>query len=270
MTARSRRTRAREHVIAALVGVALFGLFVGAWKAYVVWFDVSKFVLPPPESVARATVDLLSEHRTWHHVWVTFQEIAVGFLAATVFGVLVGVAIGEVRLLDRALTPYLVALQVLPKVAIVPLLLLWFGFGPSAKEIVAATFAFFPITAGTRAGVRAVDPGHRDLVTVLRARPWQRLVNVEMPSALPAILTGMEIGIVLATIGAVVAEYIAGSEGLGWLAVTSLNQLQVDRLFGVIVILSLLGCLLYAVVAGARRLLVPWHHSTRFASGVTP
>ena len=158
--------------------------------------------------------------------------------------------------------------QVLPKVAIIPLLLLWFGFGSTSKSLVAAMFAFFPIVVATQAGIRAVEPGHRDLATTLQVSPRQRLLMIDFPSALPTILTGMEIGIVLATIGAIVAEYLSGGQGLGYLAVSNLNQLKVDSLFGVIVLLSLMGLLLHGVMVGLRRWLVPWHVSA--ATGTQP
>jgi NitT/TauT family transport system permease protein len=173
------------------------------------------------------------------------------------------VLLAEVRVLERALTPLLVALQVIPKVTIIPLLLLWFGFGSGSKVVIAAVFAYFPITMGTLAGLKGAELGHRDLAAVLQARRGQRLWTIELPGALPSILTGMEVGIVLATIGAVVAEYLAGDEGLGWLALRSLNGVRVDELFGVIVLLSLLGFVLYAVVSVLRRVLVPWHPSVR-------
>lgn len=253
----------RARLLSLGVSLVLAALLLGAWKAYVEVFDVSRFVLPPPEDVGRATWDLLGDGATWRHTWVTVQEILIGFGIATVLGVLVGAAIGEVPLLERALNPYLVTLQVLPKVAVLPLLILWLGFGPSVKIVIAATFAFFPVMAGTRAGVRSVEPGHRDLVATLQAGLRQRLLLLELPSALPSILTGMEVGIVLATVGAVVAEYLAGSEGLGYLAVSYLNQLQVDALFGIIVILCAVGVAAYGAVVGLRRLLVPWHPSAR-------
>ncbi len=251
--------RARFAALALTLGLVA-ALLIG-WKVYVVAADVSHFVLPPPEDVGRSIVDLLGQSRTWHHIWVTSQEIVIGFGVALVAGLIVGIVIGELPVLDRALNPFLVALQVLPKVAIVPLLILWMGFGLSAKVMVAAIFALFPITAGTRAGIRAVEPGHRDLAATLRASRIQRLRFVVLPSALPSILTGMEVGVVLATIGAIVAEYLAGNEGLGWLAVASLNQLQVADLFAVIILLSVLGFVAYAAVGSLRRILVPWHPS---------
>lgn len=251
----------RSRPFSAILAAAAFLALIGAWKAYVEISDVSRFVLPAPDAVWSATVGLLGDGSTWDHARITLWEIVAGFAVASVFGIVTGAVIGEVRVLERALSPYLVALQVLPKVAVIPLLVLWLGFGPSAKIVIAAIFAFFPITAGTRAGIQSVQPNHRDLATTLRASRRQRLVLVDLPSAMPSILTGMEVGIVLATVGAVVAEYMAGGEGLGWLAVFYLNQLQVDSLFGVIGLLSAMGFVLYGAVAGLRRLLVPWHQS---------
>lgn len=244
-------------------GVTLlaFAVLVAAWHLYVVWSDVSPFLLPPPSDVARATLQLLTDGDTWHHIRVTSVEIGLGFLIATVVGVALGTTLGEVPFLDRALTPYVIVLQVVPKVAIVPILLMWMGFGPSSKVALAAIFGLFPILAGARAGVMSVDAGHRDLATTLQARTRHRLFLFELPSALPSILTGMEVGMVLATVGAVVGEYLSGGEGLGFLVVSFTGQLQIDEAFAVIVLLSVLGYVLHAAVAGLRRLVVPWHAS---------
>jgi len=252
-------TRPSLATVLWIVGLAV--VFVGSWKAYVEISDVSRFVLPPPEDVGGALVDILQEQRTWHHLRVTVTEILAGFGAAVVVGVAVGTVLGELPAVERVVNPYLIVLQVLPKVAVIPLLLLWLGFGSSAKILIAAVFAFFPMTAGTRAGIRSVEPGYLDLAATLQTGRWQRLWLIELRAALPSILTGMEVAIVLATVGAVVSEYLAGGEGLGWLAVVNLNQLQVDNLFAVIVILCVVGVTLYVAVAGLRRLLVPWHPS---------
>lgn len=253
----------RERLLSVAAATTAVLIIAVAWKLYVEWFDVSRFILPPPEDVSSATVDLLGRGDTWHHVWVTTREIVGGFALAMVAGVLTGLLLAEFRILERALSPLLVALQVMPKVTVIPLLLLWFGFGASSKLIVAAVFAYFPITTGTMAGLKGVDLNHRDLATVLQARRSQRIVLIDLPGALPSLLTGMEVAIVLATIGAVVAEYLAGSEGLGWMALRSLNQVRVDELFGVVVLLSALGFAFYAAVSMLRRLLVPWHASVR-------
>jgi NitT/TauT family transport system permease protein len=252
---------ARQRVLTVVWIVVVAAAIVGVWKLYVETADVSKFVLPPPESVGAALVEVVGEEQTWEHMRITVWEIVVGFLLASAVGLVIGIVIGELPSVERVVNPYIIFLQVLPKVAIIPLLLLWMGFGSSARIVIAAVFAFFPITAGARAGIRAVDRGQLDLAATLQTSRWQRLWLIELRSALPSILTGMEVAIVFATVGAVVAEYLSGGEGLGWLAVINLNQLQVDRLFAVILLLCAVGVLLYAAVASLRRFVVPWHAS---------
>jgi NitT/TauT family transport system permease protein len=247
--------------VAWIVGIAV--AFVLAWKAYSESLSETSqhFILPPPDEVWRALVRLAGESRTWEHAWITTREILYGFAAAAVFGIVTGVVLGEFPAASRVVNPYLVTLQVLPKVAVIPLLFVWLDFGTSTRVVIAAVFAFFPMTASTRAGIRSVDPGHLDLAATLQMSRLRRLWLVELRAALPSIVTGMEVAIVLATVGALVAEYLSPGEGLGWLAINSLNQLRVDDLFAIIVLLSALGVLLYAAVASLRRVLVPWHAS---------
>ena len=253
----------RSRLIAALLPAATVAVLIGAWHVYVRAAGVSPFVLPAPGAVWSAGVELVGQERTWMHAWVTVREILGGFALAIVTGTVTGFVLGSSRVLERAFSPVLVLLQVVPKVALIPLFVLWFGFGLSTKVLVAAIFAFFPLAAGTIAGVRSVSPLHRDLGAVVHIGRRQRFWVIDLPSALPSIVTGMEVAIVLATVGAIVAEYLAGSEGLGWLAVTALNQLQVDTLFAVVALLSLIGFALYRAVAALRRVLVPWHPSAR-------
>ncbi|TMC48875.1 MAG: ABC transporter permease [Chloroflexi bacterium] len=246
-----------------LISVALAVMLVAAWKAWTVWFHVSDLLVPPPESVGRGLLALATKPSTAHHAAVTLYEIVAGFLAALAAGLVVGTALGRSPQLQRTLNPFLVALQVTPKIALVPILIVWLGFGAGTKIVTAAIFAFLPLVTGTIAGVRAVDPNHRDLLLSLRARRWAAFRMLELPSALPSILTGMEVGIVLATVGALVGEYLGGEEGLGYLAVQALNQLDVAGLFALIALLCLLGYVLFAAVTALRAWLIPWHHSVR-------
>jgi NitT/TauT family transport system permease protein len=184
-----------------------------------------------------------------------------GFAFALLFGVGLAALLGRLPWLERALMPFVVALQVVPKVALVPLFILWFGFGPGSKVIVAAVLAFFPIFTNTLLGVKSVERGHRDVMDSLNAGRWHSLWLLELPSALPYVLAGMEVGIVLAVIGAVVGEYLGGSEGLGHLAVATLNAFQVDALFAVILLLTVMGFGLWLLVVLLRRAVIPWHES---------
>lgn len=240
---------------------ALLILFIAVWHYYVIVFEVSKFILPTPRAVLDGIIELLTTESTLRHAWITMYETLVGFFFASIIGVFGGAILGKIPWLERTLNPFVVATQVVPKVALVPLFIVWFGFGPESKIIIAAVLAFFPILTNTLFGVKSIDLGHRDVMTSLNANHWQTFWALELPSALPAILAGMEVGIVLAVIGAVVGEYLGGSQGLGYLAVATLNAYEVDLLFGVITLLTTLGFILYLAVVGARRLIIPWHES---------
>jgi NitT/TauT family transport system permease protein len=252
-----------RRLLQALVAPLILIGFFAVWEFYVRAFVVSRFILPPPTRIVTALIDLLHQPTIWRHTAITIEETLGGFLVATVIGVGLGALLGKVPWLERALNPLIVASQVVPKVALVPLFILWFGFGITSKVVIAAVLASFPILTNTVLGVKSVERGHHAVMDSLRVGGWQRFWELELPSALPYILTGMEVGIVLSTIGAVVGEYLGGSDGLGAMAVTTLNALQVDTLFAVILLLTLIGLTLYLAIAGLRRLIVPWHDSVR-------
>jgi len=143
----------------------------------------------------------------------------------------------------------------------VPLFIVWFGFGSTSKIVIAALLAFFPIMLNVLLGVRSVDPGQREVMRSLNASRMQTFWRLEYHSTLPYVIAGMEIGIVFAIIGAVVGEYLGGNKGLGYLIVSSLNALNAEQLFAVIVVLTLLGFALFLAVIGLKRFLIPWHES---------
>jgi NitT/TauT family transport system permease protein len=240
---------------------AILILFLLGWHFYVRWFNISKFIIPPPLEVWDSLIDLLTTPSTLRHSWVTIYETLIGFFIACVIGVGLGTILGKTPWLERAINPFIVATQVVPKVALVPLFILWFGFGPESKIVVATVLAFFPILTNTVLGVKSVDLGHKDVMTVLNASRWQTFLSLELPSSLPAILAGMEVGIVLAVIGAVVGEYLGGSTGLGHLAVASLNDYKVGTMFAVIILLTVIGFVLYLFIGVLRRIVIPWHES---------
>jgi NitT/TauT family transport system permease protein len=236
-------------------------LMVLIWKLVIAAFDVSEFVLPQPEKVLTGIGDLVQTDGFWNHVRITLTETIVGFLIALVLGVGMGSLLGHSVLLERALRPAIVASQVVPKVALVPLFIIWFGFGMTSKIVIVTLLAFFPIMLNVMLGVRSVDPGHRELMRSLNAGRWATFWRLEYHSTLPYVLAGMEIGIVFAIIGAVVGEYLGGNEGLGYLIVASLNSLNAEALFAVIIVLTALGFALFLAVVALKRFLIPWHES---------
>jgi NitT/TauT family transport system permease protein len=236
-------------------------LTVIVWKLVIAVFGVSPFVLPQPEAVLGGISDLVSSQGFWSDLRTTLTETLVGFAIALVLGIGLGTLLGRVVWLEQALRPVIVASQVVPKVALIPLFIIWFGFGITSKIIIVALLSFFPILLNVILGVRSVDAGQRDVMRSLNATRWQTFRRLEYPSTLPYILAGMEVGIVFAVVGAVVGEYLGGDQGLGYRIVTSLNNLEAETLFAVILVLTLVGFLLYLAVVVLKRFLIPWHDS---------
>jgi NitT/TauT family transport system permease protein len=231
------------------------------WQLYVQASGISGFILPTPVQVWDSYLDDLRTAALWRHTASTLYETVAGFTWATAVGLGLGVLIGRWRWLETTLNPFIVASQVIPKVALVPLFIVWFGFGPVSKVLLAATLAFFPILSNTVLGVKSVDYGHRDVMTALNAPRWKVFTRLELPSALPYLLTGMEVGVVFAIIGAVVGEYLGGNSGLGYLLIAKMNAYETVGLFATIVHLTLIGFMFYWLMSSARRLLIPWHES---------
>jgi NitT/TauT family transport system permease protein len=240
-----------------LAVVAFFAL----WKLYVEGYRVSAYILPPPEKIAIALVKLLQEPTIGKHIRVTVTETLSGFGLAIVFGVGLGALMGKVRWIERTFRPFVIATQMVPKIALAPLFILWFGFGLESKIVISAVLAFFPIFSNTLIGIKSVDHGLREVMTTFNAGSIATFWLLEIRAALPYVLTGMEVGIVLAIIGAIVGEFMGGSEGLGNLAVVTLQELQVDTLFAVVLLLAAIGITLYLAVTMLRRWLTPWHES---------
>ncbi len=250
-----------EGVLPWITTPVLLAVLVLAWHFYVKIGGVSPFILPTPSAVLSAWLDMLWSPRAWAHTGWTIYATLYGFLWALVVGVGLGVLIGRVRWLEATLNPFIVATQVIPKVALVPLFVVWFGFGVTSKVIVAAVLAFFPILTNTVLGVKSIDQGHRDVMISLNASRWQVFRRLELPSALPYILTGMEVGIVLAIIGAIVGEYLGGNNGLGAMLIAKMNGFETDGLFAVIIQMTILGFIFYFGIGALRRFLIPWHES---------
>ncbi|HEY9279536.1 MAG TPA: ABC transporter permease [Eoetvoesiella sp.] len=238
-------------------------VFFLLWKGYVTTFNVSPLVLPPPEDVLYALVNLMQRSDTYFHIYTTLAECLGGFIIAVILGTIIGQLLGRITLLDTIFKPFVIALQLTPKVALIPLFILWFGFGIESKIIISALMAFFPVFSNSYLGAKSVDSGLIEVFGVGQATSWQRFKLLVIPSSLPYILTGMEMAIVLSIIGAVVSEFVAGSRGLGYLATVKLQDLEVDTLFAVVILLALIGFVLYFAVGSLRRFMIPWHESAQ-------
>ncbi|KAA9149684.1 ABC transporter permease [Microbacterium lushaniae] len=244
-----------------IVTPSLVVLIIVVWQVLVTALKVNPFVFPPPAAVGEAFVTLVLDGSTWGEAAVTLTEILVGFVIAVLMGVIVGVAFGKLPWLEVSIRPLIVVAQVAPKVAFIPLFVIWFGFGITSKVLLAALLAFFPVMLNVLLGVRSVERGQREVMRSLNASRAQMFTQLEMRSLQPYLFAGMEVGIVLATTGAIVGEYLGGSVGLGAMVVRAMNSLDAARTFALILLLSLIGLALYLIVNEAKRFFIPWHES---------
>ena len=240
--------------------LALFIAILAAWQAATDIFDIPPYLLPSVTDVAFRIAAI--PDRLLAHTLVTLYEVLAGFGLAVVVGVALATLIVHSRFLADALYPLLVITQVTPQVAIAPILVIWFGSGDLPKILVAFFVAFFPMVVNTATGLMQVDEELLDLMRGLRSSRWRIFTMIRLPNALPFIFAGMRISVTLAVIGAVVGEFVAASEGLGYLVFTGTANLDTALTFAAIVILATLGITLFWLVGVARRLALPW------ASGV--
>jgi len=241
-------------------------VIVAVWEALVRVLDVPLYLLPPPSAIARAAATGLGDLAL--AASVTARAALYGFLLSAVIGTLSAIVLSASRVLERALYPYTVFLQTVPIVAIAPLLVLWFGAGMRAVTVSAFIVSVFPVIANALAGIRSVEPALRDLFRLYGASRFATLTKLEMPSALPSLVTGLRVAAGLAVIGAIVGEFVAGFSdsggGLGILILSSYRQLRTDLLFAAVFFASMLGLLLFGLVnLTGYFLLSRWHPSAR-------
>ncbi len=237
---------------AALVVLVL----VGGWELYARVGGVTDLILPTPTEVTQALWD--DRALLWSNLLVTAQEVALGILVALVLGFGLAVVLHLSGTLRRSLYPLLVASQAVPVVIVAPLLVVWFGFGIVPKLAIIALVCFFPVVVTTLDALRAVDPDQLKLLRTLDASRWQAFRWAEAPAALPAAFSGAKIAVAVAVIGAVFAEYVGSSEGLGHLMLQAIPQLQTARAYAAVVLLAAFAVALFGALALAERRLVPW------------
>lgn len=239
---------------------SLLGFFV-LWEICCRVFEIPEFILPSPTTTILTVVkkwDLFAKHSL-----VTFYETGAGFLMAVAFGVFIAAVIVVIPVLADLIMPLLLISQLVPKVAIAPILLIWFGYGLFPKIFIAFLIAFFPIVVNTAAGLASVERPMLDLARSLEATRWQIFAKFRIPVALPEMFSGMKIAITLAVIGAIIGEFVGGSSGLGYLILIANSELDTPLAFGALLLLSLGGILLYAAVELLERLVIPWNKSTQ-------
>ncbi|RLE79144.1 MAG: ABC transporter ATP-binding protein [Thermoprotei archaeon] len=243
--------------------ILVFILFLALWKGVTLIFHIPKFLLPPPEDVFIEYFSLLLKGTLLKHTYVTLYETITGFLAGAAIGMILGYPLAKSRKLERILSPYIVAAQTAPKIALAPLIVIWLGFGIASKFFLVALIVFFPIFVNMITGVRAVDRNLLDLMRSTGAKAWDVFWKVELPSSLPVLFAGFKTGITLAVIGAVVGEFVGANAGLGYMTIYAAGMMDTTQVFVAILQLTILGICLYALISYIGRLLMPWYEEEK-------
>lgn len=252
------RRNASDHAVA----LAIIAAGVVVWEMVCRFGLVSALVLPAPSAVMREFVgigrEILDGGPLRNDTFVTLYELVAGFFLAFVIAFIGGTLIAEIPLLRRVMMPYLVAINAAPKIALAPLIVVWFGFGTSSKVVMAALIAFFPLLINVVSGLANVDPQKLKLMRSLAASSWMTFRKVKLPDAMPSVFAGMKIAIVFAVVGAVVGEFVGAEAGLGLVIKRTDYQLDVAQTFAIVGLLSVMGILLFYAVEWSERRVLFW------------
>lgn len=239
----------------------LLGAVFAAWWFIAAQEYVPHYLVPTPAQVWDTLTgqwDFLMRNSL-----ITLYETVLGFVLAALIGLLAAVLIAYSKTMEKALYPIVLFAQVIPKIAIAPLLIVWFGFGLTPKIILAVLIAFFPVVISGVAGLRSTDPELLDLSATMGASHWQTFRKIRFPNALPHLMAGLKVAVTLAVVGAVVGEFVGATEGLGYVLLVANGNLDAPMLFADLFLMSVIGVALFVIVEVAEALLIPWHASRR-------
>jgi NitT/TauT family transport system permease protein len=238
-----------------------FLLLFLVWEVAVRVLGVPAYVLPPPSKIF---ADLAMRwSRVAQNTWVTAREIVAGYLLAVIVSIPLALTIAYSRFLEKTVYPVIVFFQIVPKIAIAPLFIIWFGFGFIPKLLLVFLLSFFPIVVSSIAGFKSVDPEIMDLARSTGASPWLMFRKIRFPHALPSVFTGLKVAAALSATAAVVAEFVASDKGLGYLLLEFNGDLNTSMVFATIIVLSIVGLVVYYAVELLERLVIPWHVSVQ-------
>lgn len=247
--------------LAKLVPLSGILAFLAVWEAAVWLFKAPAYLIPPPTRIAEVIVAEFG--KLVFHGWITTFEMLLGFALAVVVAVPLAIGITASSRFDRFITPQLLFFQVVPKVAIAPLFLVWFGVGTTPKVLVAFLIAFFPIVIDAAVGLRSMSSEMRDLARSMGASKWQVFARFQLPTSLPYLFSGLKVAATLAVAGAVVGEFVGADKGLGYLLLVTNSNGETAMMFATIVALTLIGLVFFYVVEFFESILIPWHVSHR-------
>ncbi len=236
--------------------VLTFAIVLLVWHFGVVLLGIKEFILPTP--IAAIQTIFQPKFRWPMNFMATFYEVVGGFLVSALVGVALGVAVVWSEWLKRTILPFLVFVNSLPKIAVAPLFLIWFGYGILPNILIVFLISFFPVVINTATGLVAVEEDLLDLVRSLHATKWQRMRKIQIPNSLPYIFSGLKIAATTAVTGAIVGEFVASEKGLGAVIIASQTTLSTPVIFGSLILITIIGMLLFGFVGIMERVLMPW------------
>lgn len=251
----------RRGPIAFMLRLVFIAALLGLWELMVRYFDIPAFILPAPSNVGHALYQGIARDIYTAHIYVTVKETLLGFVFGCALAFVLGSIIALSRTVEYYLHPLVVMFQAMPKVALVPLLVTWFGLGIKSKVVSAALVAFFPLMVNTIVGLRSADEDRVNLMRSLGASRWQIFRMLQLPNATPYLFAGLEIAMIFSLIGAIVAELSNAEQGLGMLMQSLTFNMDVAGGFSILFILSILGLILNGVVSFVRRRVLFWDRS---------
>jgi len=238
--------------------VVVLACVLGGWEGLVRGLGVPAFIVPAPSAVVETFVSGVLSGAYFRHLFVTAFEAVSGFALGSALGLIIGTVIVVFPTMERIIYPYVVSLQTIPKVAIAPLMVVWFGFGMISKVLVVALVALFPVLVNVIAGLRAVDQDRLDLLNALSASRWQVFRYLRFPNALPFIFAGLNTAIVFSVIGAIVGEFVGANQGIGFLILQANYQLDIAGAFALFAVLAIMGVTLHGLLRFIERKAVFW------------
>jgi NitT/TauT family transport system permease protein len=250
----------RDHIEYVLVPVALIFALL-AWELVILVNQYPSFILPTPRQVAISFIDNWNNGILPYHLRITLFEIGLGFSISFVFAASVGYALAKSPLLEKIVSPYLIATQAIPIVALGPLIIIWINTGPVQNAFIATLVSFFPMLVNTIVGVRGVREEYRELMRSYSASAWQVFTKLEVPAALPVFFGGVRVGVTLSVIGVVVVELLWADRGLGFLLNFARGALDTPLLFATVGVLSIMAIGLYSTVAVLERVIIRWRRN---------
>ncbi len=246
-----RRARQLIPLFTVIIGIIVWQLIVSA-NIYPI------FIIPSPLQVVNKGIQVISNGSLFYHAGVTFGNVIAGLLVGLIFAVTLGYMIAKTPLLEDFLSPIIVAVQSAPVVAYAPLLVIWFGSGPTSKIVTGALIVFFPMLMNTIVGIRTVPQPLRDLMLSMRATRWQTFTKLEIPAAMPVLISGLKISATLAVIGAVVGEFVSANAGLGFLINLARSQYDTPLVIIAVLTLTIIARFLYGLVSFLERFVLSW------------